>query len=252
MEGFLPVPDPSAKNFEHQETHLPAEVIMRFSVLSDGDKQVFLHAAGGTATFGRSFGDSSSEKWGLGGGAVRLVSVPSNSLGCQPYDLETISPYEDEPVVVLVQRGDCTFFDKLVLAQQAGAVGVLVYDEPPLGLAGAIPNPQLAFDDGSLIRPSAEAEPEDLVKATEGTGMVFTTYIVGELVKRMSAVEGKVVGVELMPLDDDLGVRLDSASPETFGSGSDKDSAAGSGPREGRLALGEWVIWNLKIVERPP
>ncbi|KAI0751326.1 alpha-mannosidase [Daedaleopsis nitida] len=55
------------------------------------------------------------------GEGVRVVRVPSNPLGCVPYS-ETFPDNE----AVAVQRGECTFLEKLVLAQQAGASGVVV------------------------------------------------------------------------------------------------------------------------------
>ncbi|ORX34541.1 glycoside hydrolase [Kockovaella imperatae] len=247
MEGFLPMPDPAANEVEFVDTHPPAEVIMRFSLLSGKEKQVILHAAGSTATFGRKFAESGSNNWGLGGGPVRLILPPNTDpSGCQRLG----RPHKSvpEPYVFLLQRGDCTFFDKLVHAQKAGAVGVLVYDEPPSGMAGKT-LPLLAMDEAILIRPSSGEEPADLVKATENTGMVFTTFIVGELIKRMIQVESKVLGVELMPVDEDmLGSSLSTAGQTVLGSKVKKEV----GPREGKLALGEWVIWNLKIVDRPP
>ncbi|KAI0773849.1 alpha-mannosidase [Fomes fomentarius] len=55
------------------------------------------------------------------GDGVRVVRVPDNSLGCSPYPEALL---DNEAVVV--KRGDCTFLEKLVIAQRAGASGVIV------------------------------------------------------------------------------------------------------------------------------
>lgn len=55
------------------------------------------------------------------GEGVRVLRIPSNPLGCTPYS----EAFPDNEAVA-VQRGECTFLEKLVLAQQAGASGVVV------------------------------------------------------------------------------------------------------------------------------
>ncbi|OJT13334.1 ER degradation-enhancing alpha-mannosidase-like protein 1 [Trametes pubescens] len=54
------------------------------------------------------------------GAGVRLVYAPTNPLGCAPYT-EAL-----DGAAVLVARGECTFLEKLVFAQRAGASGVVV------------------------------------------------------------------------------------------------------------------------------
>ena len=242
MEGYLPLPSPSP---ETVDDYLPAEVMLRFSLLHPGGNQVILHAAGGTATFGRKFGNSGPDHWGLGGGPVRLVPPePTNPLGCPANGKLPRPPKSkknDGDFVLLLIRGECTFFDKLVYAYQKGAVGVLVIDEPPEQMSGPIA--QQAFEEGGIIRPSAESEPENLMKETEDIGMVFTTFIVGEVIKGVMD-NGKQVGVELMRME---GVEVPEMQMKKDVDGR-KDGTRG----EGRLALGEWVIWNLRIVQAPP
>lgn len=61
------------------------------------------------------------------GEGVALVRAPlSNPLGCHHYDQE----YLDDAIVV--QRGDCTFLEKLRFAQLAGASGVVVLTDEDL------------------------------------------------------------------------------------------------------------------------
>lgn len=55
------------------------------------------------------------------GDGVRVVRFPDNSFGCSPYSEALL---DNEAVVV--KRGDCTFLEKLVIAQRAGASGVIV------------------------------------------------------------------------------------------------------------------------------
>lgn len=66
---------------------------------------------------------------------VRLTRDPNNPLGCSPYN----GSFAGE--ALLVQRGDCTFLEKLVMAKSAGASGVVI-----------------ASDEESGINPSAAAE----------------------------------------------------------------------------------------------
>ncbi|EIW61741.1 alpha-mannosidase [Trametes versicolor FP-101664 SS1] len=54
------------------------------------------------------------------GAGVRLIYSPTNPLGCAPYTEEL------DDAAVLVARGECTFLEKLVFAQRAGASGVVV------------------------------------------------------------------------------------------------------------------------------
>ena len=262
MEGFLPVPSLSA---EESITHLPVDIVMRFSTLSASGAQVFLHASGSTATFGRDFGQTGPQNWGLGGAAVMLVlPESSNADGCSSHGpSEKFTPPTAGSYVLLLERGTCTFFEKLVLAHRAGAAGVLVVDTPESGETNHR-SEQVPLDIGtlSLIRPSAEGEAEDEMRAVDSLGMMFTTHMVGEIIKRVIQVEGKVVGVELIPGETDfLGVTIDTATipgdrqnqrPKGASAGSSTGAKEEEAPREGRLALGEWVIWNLKIVERTP
>ena len=59
---------------------------------------------------------------------VRLARDPNNPLGCSPYD----GSFEGE--ALLVQRGDCTFLEKLVMAKSAGASGVVIVSDEELGI----------------------------------------------------------------------------------------------------------------------
>ena len=242
MEGYLPVPPDIA-------THQPAEVLLRFSTLSvDGSPQVFLHAIGATATFGREVGKTDGEGWGLGGGPVRIIRPSLDNLqGCSPFSMDWEdggNGVESNDFVILVDRGDCTFAQKLWNGQHAGAAGILVTERPTADDLSA----QNVFEVGGLMRPSGDGESEKVLHELKGVGMVFTASMVGEVIKKM--MKEKLVGVEMIRLDWDMSGMGDM---ETESGMSGSDGGGGGGVRrEGRLALGDWEIWNLRIVERPP
>lgn len=86
---------------------------------------------GHTAMFGGNplaTTDSSGHplRFAHGEGVALVRAPPSNSLGCHRYDQE----YVDDAIVV--QRGDCTFLEKLQFAQLAGASGVVVLTDEEL------------------------------------------------------------------------------------------------------------------------
>ncbi|KAH9853805.1 alpha-mannosidase [Lenzites betulinus] len=54
------------------------------------------------------------------GDGVHVTRIPDNSLGCAPYAEDL------DGAAVVVARGECTFIEKLILAQDAGASGVVV------------------------------------------------------------------------------------------------------------------------------
>lgn len=226
MDGYLPVAEPD----KVIETHLPAEVVLRFSTsLPLLGKSVFLHAIGATATFGRDFGTTNSSKWGIGGESVKVVLPPkAEREGCG-----TFTGAFDGDFIMLLDRGSCTFGEKLINAAKAGALGALIIDVP----VDAMGNPtQAIMADQMLVRPNADDLPEDEMKLVENTGMIFTSAKIGEVVKKTIEEEWRTVYVEIMPLEGSLRA------------GEKSERALGSRGREGKLALGPWEICNLRIV----
>ena len=183
-----------------------------------------------TATFGRDFGNTNSSGFGLNGEPVKVVlpSVAERS-GCSKMTKPSASEF-----VFLLDRGGCMFSDKLLHAAQAGAAGVVLFEKTdPL-------NPEIAaLPEGTLIRPSAEDCSADVLTTVKDIGMIFTSSQVGEIVKKTIEVEGQDVEIEIKPLENGM--------KDTLGADKTKEKA-GKG-REGRMALGEWEIWNLRIVE---
>ncbi|KAH9947270.1 alpha-mannosidase [Amylocystis lapponica] len=125
-----------------------------------------------TALFGGDptvpMADGRPLRFGHGNG-VRLVRATDNPHGCLPYAQQ----FEDE--AILVVRGECTFLEKLVLAQAAGASGVVV----------------LSNEDGH-INPSADAA--DIAAAGD------TINAAAVVVLRQSA--GIVVGAMLAAVEE--------------------------------------------------
>ncbi|GBB93048.1 hypothetical protein RclHR1_00210044 [Rhizophagus clarus] len=74
-----------------------------------------------------------------------LVRVSSSLYGCVDYDIEAAKLIEGN--IIFVKRGDCTFVDKVVKAQQAGAIGVVVWN-----------------NENYLFQPASSAEKSDLQK----------------------------------------------------------------------------------------
>ena len=229
MEGYLPVASPDLV----VETHLPSEVMLRFSSSSLIGPMVFLHALGATATFGRDFGATGKEGFGLGARPIRVILPPiGERLGCKPLTRPMV---DSEPFALLQERGGCPFIDKLTHATAANASGVILFDQADEAAGQAV------LADGHLIRPSADGSSEEQITAVEGTGMIFTAKMVGDIVMKTIEAEKKDVVVEIL--------RVEGGMQDTRGDSGKRAGQEGAKGREGRLALGKWEIWNLKIVE---
>lgn len=225
MDGYIPVADPDGAT----ETHLPAEVVLRFSTsLPVLGKSVFLHAIGATATFGRDYGASDATNWGIGGEAVK-VTLPSihERNGCQAFTASV-----EQGTVLLLDRGSCTFGEKLIHAEATGAAGVLIIDVPLDAMGDPV---QSVTSEFVLVRPNADDLPSATLKSLETIGMIFTSAEVGSAVKKTIEDEWRTVYVEIMPLEGSLR------------SGEKSKRAPGSRGQEGRLALGQWEITNLRV-----
>jgi len=111
-----------------------------------------LQAAGSTWTPGTAADDDTPDvdfitfEFSAGGdtGTVPVVPVtnnveppteqPSSAAGCAIEDF----PAETEGAISLIQRGTCPFVQKLALAAEAGAVGVILYNEGNPGRTNAL------------------------------------------------------------------------------------------------------------------
>ena len=101
------------------------------------------------------------------------VTIPpgaenSSTSGCQASDFDGFP----EGAVALIQRGSCTFSDKALNAEAAGAVGVIVFNEGQQGRKGIVegyigdevglPVVGISYDDGAAFVAALDAG-EDLV-----------------------------------------------------------------------------------------
>ena len=107
----------------------------------------------------------------------RVVQLADDINGCSPIN----RVYDGD--VVLVQRGECTFLEKLIHARNAGASGVVV------------------ISDGDLeFNPSADARELESAGDIEDVALVLITKSDGDLVTRMMRTAGEgaevIVSVE--------------------------------------------------------
>jgi len=219
---------------------------------------VFLHAPAATATFGRSFAFSSGKlsdqvrgaaaaaAWTIGSGPIKLFRLGKDEeRACKALRPITHDGHGSAPVpfVLMVKRGGCPFLEKLVHVTQAGAIGALVVGNPPKPNLNPSDD-QSQMQDIGLIRPSTDVEPELVKSLVAGSTMAYVEAQVGEAIDRIMAREGVDIRVEVLSLHED-----DTTQEAKDG----REVGGGEGRlREGKLALGEWEIWNLKITENPP
>lgn len=259
MEGYLPIPQQTVQEG-------PLEVILRFSTgpqtpqspdlevqtqSNQSPGQVFLHAVGATATFGKSFSQTQSQSphFTIHSGPTAL-HYHSETDGCEPFTLPHPPGIDgDNDVVVMLDRGGCPFLDKLVHASRAGAKGLLV-----AGLSPSESKIMGMLDPDGLVRPSADDESPDLLQEVKGVGLVYVDWKTGDVLRRIfsedtsSRTPGTSVMVEVMSLDGQS-----DPDPTAMSTDSKTSSSSSSGRlREGRVGVGEHVIRNLRIVEVPP
>lgn len=109
----------------------------------------------GTASFGPPITPS-----GLSGEVMPVVDQPNGTgLACAP--LNAVNTLAVNGKIALIDRGICTFPEKVKNAQNAGAIGVIIVDNvagsPPPGLGGAdptitIPTVRITLADGSVFK----------------------------------------------------------------------------------------------------
>lgn len=269
MEGFLPVPTKPPTT-----THLPAEVLLRFSTITEDGHEPFVHGLAGTATFGKDFGKAASEQsqagMGIGSAPVELIRPKTNKEGCDAFpSSDTSDSRSITKPIFFIDRGGCTFFRKAYNAHKAGAGGIVILGFPPpnQSLDETTAQDQRVFDiqdvvsisiDGEgLIRPSAEEELQSMINQLgEDFGVLYLEYIVGGPVLGVME-QGAKVGLEMFDLDMGGIARqeeredLKDERRETKG-GKKGEKADAQAAREGRVMVGGWDIWNLRIIERPP
>lgn len=243
MAGYLPAPLRSG----HDE-YSPGEVILRIHTpKSKQQDEIVMHAVAATATFGKPFGSTAGAgSLSFDTPAVGVRPSSDNVNGCRPFTSTDELPLIRNRVL-LIDRGDCTFLEKVNHAHHAGAAGVVIVGFPPAKEA------QYPIAGDGLIRPSAEGEAPDRLYALKEAGfpVLYVDWTTGEAMRLlMDTVEEGELSVEVMRLEDDT-VGSDSVwsrEERTEGSGSGSEGAM----REGRVMVEGWTIWNLLIIERPP
>jgi mannosidase alpha-like ER degradation enhancer 1 len=103
---------------------------------------------------------------------ARLVQDHSNQYGCHPYEQNHL----DE--TLLVDRGECTFLEKLINAKEAGASGVIVINDSDIRVSPSIDDEEKAevgeaVDDVALVIMSKTAGKTvaDMIKRTQDSDM---------------------------------------------------------------------------------
>lgn len=248
MEGYLPIPQTPI----HEG---PSEVILRFSTTSSPDQpkaievqsespgQVFLHAVGATATFGSPLTRHPSRTFTIGSSPISLVHTPGSD-GCSPFTLSHSLKGAERSAVVLLDRGGCTFLEKALHAVRAGAKGVIVAGLDPSTQSGMTPP-----DPDGLIRPSADGESTAILHEVGETPLVFIDWRGGDILRHHfshSSDRGEVT-VEVLSLDGQTDL-----SPDVSEIGAATSSGTGKSVRQGRVGVGDHVIWNLRIVDGKP
>lgn len=231
MVGYLPIP----QTILHEG---PSEVILRFSkgpsdpALAIGNSnsasEVFLHAVGATAAFGQSF-IPSNRPFTTNSGPIDLLYV--NTDGCQPLAFDQA----ESVFIVVLNRGGCTFLEKLIHASRAGASGVIV--------AGHKPSSDM--DQDGLLRPSAAGEGSEYIKEVEDKGMIYVDWRTGNVLRDIFESSAGAVHVEVLGLDGQVAQENEKAEVDA----GSRLEGAGRASREGRVGIGEWPIWNLRIVD---
>ncbi|WWC97244.1 hypothetical protein V866_004123 [Kwoniella sp. B9012] len=278
MRGHLPIPSSPPVN-----SASPPELTLRFisyppstAFISMPDSategQILLHAIGATATFGIDFVpatgtdySSTNPAWRIGDQPVRLVIPPriDDDLyqGCSKISLESlgINPDTSEPFVLMVSRGGCTFFEKLEVTKDLGAIGVLVIGYAPLEEGEAVPpereyERERGFEEG-LIRPSAEyEESHPKYQYVKDVGMIYTEWVIGELLRKLVETEQNIIGIEILNIDgQNDGSTLANGSEEAmnflssskFLEEKNKDTLI----NQGYLMVGGWPIMNLRVID---
>ncbi|CAE6542789.1 unnamed protein product [Rhizoctonia solani] len=149
-----------------QQTERKLAVQLKLRV-GDSGEETSLFAT--TALFGA---DPSSERspgtFRIDAPALHIVpSNPENLNGCDDHEAQSIF----QGAVLVVNRGTCTFMEKLARAKKAGAVGVIVVS-----------------DTDSLINPSIDKEEEDYV-TSELTDVALVVLTRRDATKLLSAME---------------------------------------------------------------
>lgn len=113
------------------------------------------------------------------GEGTRVLQDVNNPYGCLPYS------HGFDDAVMLIDRGECTFLDKLTHARSAGAAGIVVVSDEEFG-----------------INPTAGKEELALAEDLNEVVLVVLTRSVGKLIRDMIGLaDARGVGQLMLALD---------------------------------------------------
>ncbi|GAA1392064.1 S8 family serine peptidase [Luteococcus peritonei] len=126
--------------------------------------------------------------------------------GCEPYT-EAQKALFAQGAAALVQRGSCTFYQKALNAQQAGAKAVVLYNNSPVSV-----NPTVEGDPAITI-PVVMISQADGVQIHKDLATGSTIRFVDETVSQDSPTAGQISAFSSWGLAADLSLKPDVAAP---------------------------------------
>jgi hypothetical protein len=191
----------------------------------------------------------------------------------------------------MLDRGNCTFFDKALNAFQAGASGLIIIGHPPTtgtaaGGADSESTPSLQMGDEGLIRPSAEGEDPKMAQLLRDAefGVVYIEWAAGQVIMAAMDLRSDAAGTGAKDGDvadpegadgAEMGAKAGRGSEATpgvvgvevtllDGMPGMRDTApsgrsgvrggmahTGGEVREGRVMVADHLVHNLRIIEHP-
>jgi len=148
--------------------------------MPEADKSVTLRAF--TSLFGADF-NNPKRKTRLSSPNLKLVQDASNPFGCQAYSSSSVIRVDN---VLVVDRGGCTFVEKLRHASKAGAAGVIVISD-----TDEFMNPSTDHDE-----PADDLADSGLVVITQSGGKALMSLV--ELARKQDTFVTLAVEPELM------------------------------------------------------
>lgn len=209
------------------------------SLRIDINGQTWDTLSAGAATFGGivSPRSATAEKAALyvGSRPVRLVVPPSDQQrACDLIPPLCVRATDDQ--LLLVKRGGCTFAQKLLVAREAGASGIVVWDSTP--------SPPIFYSSSGIVQPSASpADWENAsYPATEREVVLFLPYSrgVGRKLHKILRTGEKDVRVSVEP--ENLRRRRSLHRRQGLEVSEDRR----------RLWVGSLPVLNAAVVERLP
>lgn len=164
---------------------------------------------------------------------------PGSTSGCEPSDFAPASP--TSPQVALVQRGVCSFGDKVANAEAAGYDAVLIFTQgkpgsdraPSVGTPADLPVQLISFEDGASLAAATQQSPVT-VRLTTSTENVPDTATGNVIAETRGGDPGKVivVGAHLDSVDTGPGINDNGSGVATVLEIARQISALGLVPRQ--------------------